>query len=81
MYAVKNCAPAFRLGIALRGIFTNYEAEANPKTKVGKDHGMVIDFLKEEDAATVLGTFEKDRAVNRFDDAILDSSVDQGSRD
>ena len=78
--------PEFRLGALADGKFKIFEAHTNPLAKIGEDlidiRGKVtsIDVLSEEDATTVLGTIDEERAVGKFVDLVLGSPVDQEHR-
>ena len=60
-----------------------FEADTNPQAKIGEDlldvRGKVtaIDILSEEDATTVLGTFDEERHVEGVVEMVLGSPVDQ----
>ena len=87
VYAVRGYSPKFRLGTLEQGRVFLYEADTNPSAKTGGDlldiRGKVttIDILGDDDALTVLGTIEEERTIQRFVEMVLDSPVDQGSRD
>lgn len=83
VYAVKGYAPEFRLGALVDGRVKIFEADVNPLAETDEDligiRGKVtsIDILSEEDATTVLGTIDKERAVGDFVEVVLGSPVDQ----
>ena len=86
VYAVKGYVPEFRLATLEEGEVRLFEADTNPLARTGEDlldiRGKVtaIDILSEEDSAIVLGTIDEEGSVNRFVEAVLESPVDQGSR-
>ena len=63
-----------------------FEADIHPRTEIGEDlldiRGKVtaVDILSAKGARTVLGTINEERAIERFVEMVLDSSVDQGNR-
>ena len=87
VFAVKDYSPKFRLATLEEGRVFLYEADTNPSAKTGEDlldiRGQVtaIDILGDDDALTVLGTIEEEWTVQRFVEMVLESPVDQGSRD
>ena len=87
VFAVKGYSPKFRLATLEEGRVFLYEADTNPSAKTGEDlldiRGQVtaIDILGDDDALTVLGTIEEEWTVQRFVEMVLESPVDQGSRD
>ena len=86
VYEVKGYSPEFRLATLEEGEVRLFEADTNPLARTGEDlldiRGKVtaIDILSEEDSAIVLGTIDEEGSVNRFVEAVLESPVDQGSR-
>ena len=87
VFAVKGYSPKFRLATLEEGRVFLYEADTNPSAKTGEDlldiRGKVtaIDILGDDDTLTVLGTMEEERTIQRFVEMVLESPVDQGSRD
>ena len=87
MYAFKEYAPEFRLGIVQDGMVTIYKADTNPNAKIGKNLleirgvAVAIDLLREEDEAKVLRTIKEGRSVSRIVNATLTSPVNPKSRD
>jgi hypothetical protein len=81
VYAVKGYDSAFRLATVEDGRVSLYEANTNPKARIGADlldiRGKVtaINILSEDDAETILGTIEEERSIKWFVDAILASPV------
>lgn len=86
VYAVKGYVPAFRLATVEDGRVSLYEANTNPRARIGADlldiRGKVtaIDILSEDDTETVLGTIEEERSIQWFVDAILASPVERRYR-
>ncbi len=87
VYAVRGYSPEFRLGTLEQGKVFLYEADTNPSAKTGEDlldirgKVRVIDILSKKDSETVLGAIDEGHAVERLVGMILESPVDQGSRD
>ncbi len=87
IYAIRGYSPEFRLGTLEESKVFLYEADTNPSAKTGQDlldiRGKVraIDILSRKDRETVLSTINEGHAVERLVGMILESPVDQGSRD
>ena len=87
VYAVRGYSPKFRLGTLEQGRVFMYEADTNPSAKTGQDlldirgKTRAIDILSKKDRETVLSTIDEGHAVGRLVGTILESPVDQGSRD
>ena len=87
VFEVKGYSPKFRLGTLEEGRGILYEADTNPSAKTGEDlldiRGKVtaIDILNDDEAMTILGTMDDEHAVERFVETVLESPVDQSSRD
>ena len=71
----------------MNGKFTVYEADTNPHAKTGedlldiRDKVTVIDVLSEEDETTVLATIDGEGPIDYLVGLVLESPVDQESRD
>ena len=71
----------------MNGKFTVYEAYTNPHAKTGedlldiRDKVTVIDVLSEEDETTVLATIDGEGPIDYLVGLVLESPVDQESRD
>ena len=81
VYAVKGYDPEFRLATLGGRSVRVFEADMNPAAKIGEDlldiRGKVttIDINSGEDARTVGGSIDEERAVERFVEMVLESPV------
>ena len=77
VYAVKGYDTEFRLAMLAGRSVRVFEADMNPAAKIGEDlldiRGKVtaIDINSEEDARTVGGSIDEERAVERFVEMVL----------
>ena len=87
VYAVRGYSPKFRLGTLEHGMVMLYVADTHPYAKTGADlldiQGKVtaIDIVSRKDRETVLGAIDEGHAVEQLVGMILESPVDQGSRE
>ena len=87
VYQVKGYTPEFRLAALEDGEVRLFEADTNMQARIDddlldlRDKVVVVDILSAKDRSTVLGTIEDERNVKSFVERVLESPVDQGSRD